>query len=370
MEFGDKEADDNYFFVYKTDGTSVMHARKPQLEGKNLWNLKDQTGKLLIQELIQQASKGGGFVDYYWSRPSTGRDEPKVGYADLIPECGWIIGTGLYLDQLREAEDKIREETQRQFADTRDKILLTALVSLLLVAAGGLAVNLSEQRNANAKLRAMAQKVVQSQEAERTRVARELHDGVSQSLASVKFIFESADIQLDRGKLEGASSAIKAGVTQIRDAMIDVRRISHDLYPTILDDQGLGVALRQLAREFQERTGIPVSVDVTTGKPIQREASKALYRFVQQALGNIEAHAQASNIQIRMQQGIGLELQVIDDGIGFNVQAMQGSHSGGLGLINMRERIEMLGGGFEVMSRPGRTSIKAFLPQESIQIEA
>lgn len=368
MEFGDKKTDDNYFFVYKTDGTSVMHARKPEIVGTNLWNMTDQTGKFLIQELIGQAMVGGGFVEYYWTRPSTKQDEPKLGYADLIPECDWMIGTGLYLDQLREAEDAIRTETRLQFSNTRDKILLIALASLLLVAAGGLAVNLSEQRNANAKLRAMAQKVVQSQEAERTRVARELHDGVSQSLASVKFIFESADIQLDRGKLEGASKAMKAGVAQIIDAMIEVRRISHDLYPTILDDQGLGVALKQLAREFQTRTGIPVSVDIKDAKPIQREASKTLYRFVQQALGNIEAHARASGIRIQMRQGNGLELRVTDDGVGFDVHAMQENRSGGLGLVSMRERIEMLGGGFAVTSRPGQTTVQAFLPPESIQI--
>lgn len=368
MEFGDTQADDNYFFVYTTDGTSVMHARKPWLEGTNLWKLEDQTGKLLIQELIQKAKNGGGFVEYYWTRPSTQQDERKLGYADLIPECNWMIGTGLYLDQLRETEGAIRNETRIQFSNIGDKILLIALASLLLVAAGGLAVNLSEQRNANAKLRAMAQKVVQSQEAERTRVARELHDGVSQSLASVKFIFESADIQLDRGKLEGASKAMKAGVAQIIDAMIEVRRISHDLYPTILDDQGLGVALRQLAREFQARTGIPVAVEVGNSKPIQREASKTLYRFVQQALGNIEAHANASNVQILLRQGNGLELRVVDDGVGFDVIAMQENRSGGLGLVSMRERIEMLGGGFKVTSRAGQTSVQAFLPPESIQI--
>lgn len=368
MEFGDREIDDNYFFVYRTDGTSVMHARKPKLEGKNLWALKDQSGKLLIQELIEKAKIGGGFVEYFWERPSTHQDEPKLGYAEWVPECDWMIGTGLYLDQLRDAENAIRHETSQQFSSATDKIIQITLGVLFIVAAGGWAVNLSEQRNANAKLRAMAQKVVQSQEAERTRVARELHDGVSQSLASVKFIFESADIQLDHGKLEGASKSMKTGVAQIIDAMIEVRRISHDLYPAILDDQGLGVALKQLAREFEERTRIPVAVDLKNVKPIQREAAKALYRFVQQALGNIETHALASNIQIRMQQGSGLELQVIDDGIGFDVVATQENRSGGLGLVSMRERIEMLGGGFMLNSRPGKTTVKAFLPPESIQI--
>jgi two-component system NarL family sensor kinase len=80
-------------------------------------------------------------------------------------------------------------------------------------------------------------------------VARELHDGVTQSLASVKFIFESADIQLERGKFAAAGATLKHGIIQIIGALVDVRRISHDLYPTILDDQGLAVALEQLTVE-------------------------------------------------------------------------------------------------------------------------
>jgi two-component system NarL family sensor kinase len=287
MDFG-KKADDNYFFLYELDGTNVMHPRLPQLEGTNLWNKQDESGKFLIQDLIRQARDGGGFVEYIWNRPSTHTNELKLGYVELVPECNWMIGTGLYMDHLRGAEDVIKKRTEQEVKSTRDKIVLIALAALFLVAAGGLAVNLNEQRTANGKLRAMAQKVVQSQELERTRVARELHDGVSQSLASVKYIFESADIQLDRDRTGPASIALKQGITQIIDVMIDVRRISHDLYPTILDDEGLGTALEQLGREFTTRSSIPVVVTVDADSRIQKEAAKALYRFAQQALGNIE----------------------------------------------------------------------------------
>jgi two-component system NarL family sensor kinase len=215
----------------------------------------------------------------------------------------------------------------------------------------------------------MAQKVVQSQEVERTRVARELHDGVTQSLASVKYIFEAADIQLDRGKTEAASGALKEGIAQVIGAMVDVRRISHDLYPTILDDQGLGMALKQLAREFGTRTGIPVIAAVADLPVLQREAAKALYRFVQQALGNIEAHAQAREIKISLWHNKGIKLQIQDNGIGFDVPQTTQKSRDGLGLTNMRERIEMLGGRFEIQSEPGLTALTAYLPAESIQTD-
>jgi two-component system NarL family sensor kinase len=368
MDFGQK-ADDNYFFLYELDGTNVMHPRLPQLEGTSLWNKQDESGKFLIRELIQQARDGGGFVEYIWPRPSTHLNEPKLGYAQLVPECNWMIGTGLYMDHLREAENVIKNRTEQEVKGTRDKIVLIALAALFLVAAGGLAVNLNEQRSANGRLRAMAQKVVQSQELERTRVARELHDGVSQSLASVKYIFESADIQLDRQKTVPASVALKQGIVQIIDVMIDVRRISHDLYPTILDDEGLGTALEQLGREFTSRSAIPVQVTVEAGPRIQKEAAKALYRFAQQALGNIESHAMAKQVTLSMRHNHGITLRIEDDGVGFDVAAVLDQRREGLGLTNMRERIEMLGGSFSVHSAPGATVLKAHLPTESIQAD-
>ncbi len=368
MDFG-KKTDDNYFFLYEMDGTNVMHPRLP-VEGKNLWTMQDQAGTYIIQRLLAQARAGGGFVEYFWNRPSTNQNELKLGYVEFVPECNWMIGTGLYMDHLREAENIIRGRTEQEVKTTRDKILLIALAALLVVAAGGLVVNLNEQRTANEKLRAMAQKVVQSQEVERTRVARELHDGVSQSLASVKYLFESADIQLDRGKMEAASRALKLGIGQVIDVMVDVRRISHDLYPTILDDEGLGMALEQLGREFSTRTSI--SVDVTVGEigGIQKDAAKALYRFAQQALGNVETHALAREVKLSLRQNKGIFLTIEDNGIGFDANALLKQRRDGLGITNMRERIEMLGGIFSVRSNPGQTALNAYLPPDAIKVDS
>jgi two-component system NarL family sensor kinase len=366
MDFGEK-TDDNYFFIYELNGVNVMHPRMPIFEGTSLWDKKDEAGSFVIQRLITMARQGGGFVDYFWNRPSTKRSEPKLGYVELVPECNWMVGTGLYLDHVREAEDAIKSRTALEINDTLDKILLIFLIALMLTAAIFLAVSLNDQRTANERLRAMAQKVVQSQELERTRVARELHDGVTQSLASVKYIFESADIQLDRGKTQAASVALKAGIEQTIGVMIDVRRISHDLYPTILDDAGLGLALEQLGREFGTRTRIPLAVEIEAIRKMQKEAAKTLYRFTQQALGNIEMHAHARHIKISLRQNKGILLRVEDDGVGFDAETVMHQRREGLGLTNLRERIEMFGGTFAVQSAPGKTILSAYLPPESIQ---
>ena len=364
MDFGA----DNYFFVYDTRGNSVMHPRLPEMQGKNYLSLVDANGVLIIQRLIQEGNAGGGFLEFVWHRPSTGKNEKKIGYAVIIPEWNWMVGSGLYLDAQQETESRLRESIINANRATRQQILLVSFAAILMVFVGVFTLNLYEQRKANTKVRFLAQEVVRSQELERTRVARELHDGVSQSLASVKFTMESADIYLDRGKIETASASLKSSISQLIGTMIDVRRISHDLYPTILDDGGLGVAIEQLGREFSSRTQVPVVADLAPIPVLKREVAWALYRFVQQALGNIEHHAKASAVKLTLHSAHGIHLQVYDDGVGFSVLETIQRRSG-LGLTSMRERIEMLGGEFEIHSRPGMTVLKAYLPSESLRID-
>ena len=101
---------------------------------------------------------------------------------------------------------------------------------------------------------------------------------------------------------------------------------------------------------------------------LNREVAWALYRFVQQALGNIEHHAKAGAVKLTLHSSQGIHLQVYDDGVGFSVLETIQRRSG-LGLTSMRERIEMLGGEFEIHSRPGMTVLKAYLPSESLRID-
>jgi two-component system NarL family sensor kinase len=364
MDFGD----DNYFFVYDLNGNSLMHPRLPGLEGHSQWELRDSAGNPIIQQLISKARSGGGFLDYKWNRPSTGREERKLGYVELIPEWNWMIGTGLYLDKLQETQTLITTSTSAAVNQTLDQILLVASVALLMVAAGGLALNLYEQRAADGKLRAMAHKVVLSQETERTRVARELHDGVSQWLASVKFVFESALVHVERGTGDAADK-LREGLTQMRAVMRDVRRISHDLRPTLLDDLGLSSAIEQIAREFGERTGIAIEAVVNPLPPIPEAAATAMFRVVQEALGNVAKHADAQRVWLELlYSDAGLELQLRDDGRGFDVEGKLREAREGLGLTNMRERMETLGGQFRLQSAPGATLLTASLPPAALKI--
>ena len=361
MDFGDK-TDDNYFFVYTMEGVNVMHPRMPEIEGTSLWDFKDAKGNYIIQTLVDAARKHDHFVNYVWRRPSTSKIEPKLGYVEYVSECNLMIGTGLYLDYMRAIEVEIEKQTKQTIDDTRDRIILIALLSLLVVAAGGLSLNLHETRKANLQLIALTEKIVRTQEEERTRVARELHDGVSQSLAATKFTFETAHLYLERGKIEDSERNLDAGVKKLQEVMREVRKMSHQLHPAILDDAGLGATLQQEGRELGERTGMIVSVRVGEISSLRRELKTDLYRVFQVALRNVELHSRAKHVDITIETDrAGLWMRIQDDGVG--APSPVGRRGDGLGLISMRERIETHGGEFEFYSEPGATQVTAFIPK-------
>jgi two-component system, NarL family, sensor kinase len=357
---------DNYFFVYDLQGNNLMHPRLPELEGKNHWEMHDSSGSPIIQKLVKQAMAGGGFVDYMWHRPSTGREERKLGYVEVVPEFGWMIGTGLYVDHLKETQELVVQATSTALAKTRNQVLWIASAALLLVTAGGLLLNLHEQRSADKKLRVMAHRVVSSQEEERTRVSRELHDGVSQMLASAKFTLETALIQIEP-TLPKVALPLKSCLTLLQRLMKDVSRISHNLRPSMLDDLDLGNAMTQLAREFTERTGVAADVQISALPMISEAVSTAIFRVTQEALSNIERHADAHHVHVQLRHDDAhIALLIRDDGRGFDLQDTLRPVRSGLGLINMRERIEMLSGRYVIESSASGTLVQADLPVVTI----
>jgi two-component system NarL family sensor kinase len=147
-----------------------------------------------------------------------------------------------------------------------------------------------------------------------------------------------------------------------------VRRISHDLRPTLLDDLGLASALDQTAGEFGERTGVAVHVQVDTLPRIPEAVATAMFRVAQEALGNVEKHAGARQVWLQLlHSAAGLSLLLRDDGRGFNVPETLREVRAGLGLTNMRERIEMLGGRFTLESAPGATQLTVWLPPSALK---
>lgn len=359
--------DDGYFFVYDLQGKNLMHPRQPGLVGRNLWNLKDANGNPTIQRLINQAKAGGGFVRYLWEKPSSGKVAPKLGYVVMLDRWGWMLGTGIYLDDVDAALAKIDAQISSNIQDTMLWIAAIAITSALIIALSGLALNISEYRVADAKLKMLAQSVVRSQEEERARLSRDLHDGISQWLVSIKLQIESGMAKLAAGSTpsETARKSFDRAAGQLNDVLGEVRRISHALRPALLDDLGLAAALEHLTREFSEHTAIDISFSSegeTDG--LTDVGNTVLFRIAQEALTNIERHAGASKVSLHLSgDGNGITLVISDNGIGFDVTGIAQHPKRGIGLRNMHERVESIGGKLELNSSPEGTQVVATIPR-------
>jgi two-component system NarL family sensor kinase len=359
--------DDGYFFLYDLQGKNLMHPRQPELVGRNLWELRDESGNPTIQRLIAQAKAGGGFVPYTWEKPSSRKIAPKLGYVVMLDHWGWMLGTGIYLDDVDSAMERIDMQTSRNIKNTMLWIAAIAITSALAVALSGLALNISESRVADAKLRVLAQRVVRSQEEERARLSRDLHDGISQWLVSIKLQIESgiAKLAANANQPELARASFDRAAGQLNDVLGEVRRISHDLRPALLDDLGLAAALDHLAREFNEHTAITTDfVAEGTLDGLPDVANTVLFRIAQETLTNIKRHANASAAHLRL-VGSKDEVQLIisDNGVGFDVAGIAQHPKRGIGLRNMHERASAVGGKLELSSSSEGTQVIATLPQ-------
>lgn len=356
---------DGYFFVYDYDGNNLVHPRQAFRPGKNWLDLQDSDGDRVIANLIAKAREGGGLHQYKWQKPSSGRIADKLSFAAGLPKWRWMIGTGVYLDDVFAKTAAAKADLRENIRTTFLVVTLIAVPAVLLVFATCMLITLRERRLADGKLKQLAQRIIDTQEEERMRLARELHDGISQNLVGVRYTIDLASRQVKAGS-EGASRAIDLGVEALNGAIKEVRRLSHDLRPRILDDLGLTPALTALAHNFTERTGIEVDFKVVTEPDALRpEANTALYRITQEALTNIERHSGASSVEIRIWSERGrMRVTITDNGTGFEESKMQ-AERGGLGLRNMQERMAHFGGLLLVKSGPDGTRLTAMLPKSA-----
>jgi two-component system sensor histidine kinase UhpB len=214
------------------------------------------------------------------------------------------------------------------------------------------------------RFRGLARSVWNVQEAERRRLARDLHDGIGQTLTALK---QQLDVvEQSAGALPAAAHArLRDAAELAAQALHETRELSRLLRPQILDDLGLDPALRWLTRTFAERTGVALEVDlVGLDGRLPADLETLAYRVVQEALNNVGKHAGARRAQVvaRCEHGE-LQLVVADDGRGFDAAAAEGD---GSGLRGLRDRVELFGGRLEIGSRRGRgTRIAARVPLPS-----
>ena len=230
---------------------------------------------------------------------------------------------------------------------------------------GLVVTDLTEARRNEELLRALTHRVVQVQEAERGRVALELHDHITQLLCA---ILVRSQTLADRLPAREATAKREASelAKLLGEAADEVERISRNLRPGVLEHLGLIAALREICTQFAEQAGVPVKMVVGLIERLPDDIELTIYRILQEALKNSEKHAGAHHVTVNLNVTDGLvRLVIADDGIGFDPQRrpVRGKQKGGLGLVGMRERAAYVGGTLQIKShRHAGTEIEALIP--------
>jgi len=213
-----------------------------------------------------------------------------------------------------------------------------------------------QRQHLDDRLRALSARIERVREEERTGIAREIHDSLGQALTALKMDIAWVARRLGAGLAASVPSVLEKldGMSRLTDEIIEqVRRISTELRPGVLDDLGLLAAIEWQSQEFEQRTGTTCIVQSNLGSvQLDRNVSTALFRIFQEALTNVARHAQASHVDVRLDQTDGcVRLVVHDDGVGIAREALARPTS--LGLLGMHERARHMGGTLGVSGEAG-----------------
>jgi signal transduction histidine kinase len=233
--------------------------------------------------------------------------------------------------------------------------------TLITLAWGAHRVRLRIVERHERQISALNERLMKAQEQERIRIAGELHDGVMQDMLAVTMMLGTAKRRIPESS--DANATIDKAQQKLIQAGTDLRQLSHDLHPPLLQEAGLPRAVQSYCEQFSAASGIPVECDADerVGE-LSRGAALALFRILQEALGNAAKYAAAKHITVRLARSErSVSLSVSDDGVGFDASRL--ATGGGLGLVMMRERATQLNGHFSFESAPGRgTTIRVVVP--------
>jgi signal transduction histidine kinase len=279
--------------------------------------------------------------------------------ADPINRAELVATVGALL-RLKRAETATRQQAEAAELARRELSQLNATLELRV------GERTAELKAANDSLRELSVRLLQLQDEERRRIARELHDGVGQLLVAISMNNASLEKEADQLSAE-ARKALLNNDSMVDEILRSIRTISHLLHPPLLDESGLPSALRWYVEEFSQRSGIQVTLDCSPSlERFSSELETAIFRIVQECLGNIHRHSQSPTAAIHLEASGGTaHLVVSDEGRGMSVEKQKQLKSGapgGVGLRGMRERVAQLGGELQIESTSRGTRIWASLP--------
>ncbi|HNP28951.1 MAG TPA: PAS domain S-box protein [Nitrospirales bacterium] len=372
-----KNGDVEYFIVTGTDITGrrqterLLQQNEEQLQAildhspVAVW-LKDLEGRYL--KVNRQFEKNTGLSE----KEILGRTDSQIFSSERASRFWEIDQTILQTGQAYES-DEVSDRSDGKHTEHVFKFLLTTAKGKPY-ALCGIATDITQRKQAETilqeasqrleiqqqELRSLAARLLTAQEEERRRISRDLHDDVNQRLALMSLKLQSA--QKDLPDIHPVMQKLQELYANVGDLSDDIRRLAYQYHPSILDDLGLGSALRSLCEDFEKWEGISVTFELPDGaRKISQSVGTCLYRVAQESLRNVVRHAQASNVYLDLKDfGQGITLAIRDNGQGFDVDGLL---SRGLGFVSMRERVRLLGGTLSVDSRPGHgTTVRVSIP--------
>jgi PAS domain S-box-containing protein len=271
--------------------------------------------------------------------------QPNYHQQDFTLMTEVARSAAMYLDNVR-----LLEQTQNLNVELEQRVLLRT-------------VELEESQR---QLRQLTARVQSMREEDRRRIAREVHDVIGQLLTSLKMKAGWLDLRLTEAGSPLAEHT-RSMIQMLNDAFGSVRQIATDLRPTLLDDMGLIAAMEWQVEDFQRHSGVQARFDSTLDTaPLNTDAATAVFRILQEALTNVARHASASRVNVTVEEDHRgwLVLQIQDNGRGIPPEALQQTHS--LGLVGMRERINLLGGEFKISGENNHgTSVTIRVPMNA-----